>query len=70
MYASGDPVAIGRCVPIFDGFARAHHDLGPFTSSAATSRMFEVRGPMMVADDYDRPGVSARVFQKGPTGHR
>jgi 3-hydroxyisobutyrate dehydrogenase-like beta-hydroxyacid dehydrogenase len=34
------------------------------TSSAGTSRMFEVRGPMMVAGDYDRPGVSARVFQK------
>jgi 3-hydroxyisobutyrate dehydrogenase-like beta-hydroxyacid dehydrogenase len=34
------------------------------TSSAATSRMFEVRGPMMVAGDYDRPGVSARVFHK------
>lgn len=106
VYASGEPAAIERCVPIFEGFARAHHDLGPFgagskmkfvanllvaihnvaaaeafvlatkagidrqtvyeviTSSAATSRMFEVRGPMMVAGDYDRPGVSAQVFQK------
>lgn len=32
--------------------------------SAATSRMFEVRGPMMVAGHYDRPGVSGHVFQK------
>jgi 3-hydroxyisobutyrate dehydrogenase-like beta-hydroxyacid dehydrogenase len=34
------------------------------TSSAGTSRMLEVRGPMMIAGDYDRPGVSGRVFQK------
>lgn len=33
-------------------------------SSAATSRMFEVRGPMMVAGDYDQPGMPIRLFQK------
>ena len=30
VYASGDPAAIRRCVPVFQGFARAHHDLGEF----------------------------------------
>ncbi len=34
------------------------------TTGAGTSRMFEVRGPMMVAGDYDQPGVSGQVFQK------
>ena len=33
-------------------------------SGAGSSRMFEVRGPMMVAGDYDRAGMSVRVFQK------
>jgi len=30
VYASGDTAAISRCVPLFEGFARAHHDLGAF----------------------------------------
>ena len=30
VYASGDSAAIARCVPVFEGFARAHHDLGAF----------------------------------------
>jgi L-threonate 2-dehydrogenase len=30
VYASGDSAAIARCRSIFDGFARAHHDLGEF----------------------------------------
>ena len=30
VYASGDAAAIARCVPVFQGFARAHHDLGAF----------------------------------------
>ena len=30
VYASGDSAAIARCVPVFNGFARAHHDLGAF----------------------------------------
>ncbi|HEY9240887.1 MAG TPA: NAD(P)-dependent oxidoreductase [Streptosporangiaceae bacterium] len=31
---------------------------------AGTSRMFEVRGPAMVARDYARPGIRARVYDK------
>jgi 3-hydroxyisobutyrate dehydrogenase-like beta-hydroxyacid dehydrogenase len=27
---SGDPAALGRCGPVFVGFARSWHDLGPF----------------------------------------
>lgn len=34
------------------------------SGSAATSRMLEVRGPMMVAGDYGEPGVSGRIFRK------
>lgn len=30
VYASGDSAAINRCKLVFDGFARAHHDLGEF----------------------------------------
>jgi L-threonate 2-dehydrogenase len=30
VYASGDSSAMARCVPVFEGFARAHHDLGAF----------------------------------------
>ena len=30
VYASGPRAAIRRCIPVFDGFARAHYDLGPF----------------------------------------
>lgn len=30
VYASGDAAAIQRCVPVFEGFARARHDLGAF----------------------------------------
>lgn len=30
VYASGDTAAIARCVSVFEGFARAHHDLGVF----------------------------------------
>jgi 3-hydroxyisobutyrate dehydrogenase-like beta-hydroxyacid dehydrogenase len=31
---------------------------------AGTSRMFEVRGPIMAAGDYAAPGMRTRVFQK------
>lgn len=34
------------------------------SSGAGSSRMFEVRGPAMVAGDFDQPGMSVRVFQK------
>jgi L-threonate 2-dehydrogenase len=106
VYASGDARAIRDCVPIFAGFSRAHHDLGPFgtgskmkylanllvtihnvaaaealvlgmkagldparvydviSSGAGTSRMFEVRGPQMVAGEYDESGIAGRIFQK------
>lgn len=33
-------------------------------SGAGSSRMFEVRGPMMIAGDYDQPGVAGRIFAK------
>jgi len=38
------------------------HDL--ISAGAGTSRMFEVRGPMMVADRYDGAGVSVKLFHK------
>jgi L-threonate 2-dehydrogenase len=31
---------------------------------AGTSRMFEVRGPAMVARDYAQPGIRAQVYDK------
>jgi putative dehydrogenase len=30
VYASGDPQAIQTCGPVFNGFAKAHHDVGAF----------------------------------------
>jgi putative dehydrogenase len=32
--------------------------------SSGRSRMFEVRGPRMVKDDYDNPSMKVKVFQK------
>ena len=94
VYASGDSQAIASLADVFEGFSRAHYDLGEFgngsrmkfvanllvaihnvatgeafalgikaglapeqiyeviSNSAATSRIFEVRGPQMVAGDY------------------
>jgi L-threonate 2-dehydrogenase len=34
------------------------------SAGAGSSRMFEVRGPSMVEGDFDKPGMSVRVFQK------
>lgn len=34
------------------------------STSAATSRMFEIRGPLMVKDNYDDVGMSNRLYQK------
>jgi len=34
------------------------------TEGAGTSRMFEVRGPMMVADEYDEPSARMSMFMK------
>jgi 3-hydroxyisobutyrate dehydrogenase-like beta-hydroxyacid dehydrogenase len=33
-------------------------------NSAGASRMFQVRGPQMVADDYDSATISVKLFQK------
>ncbi len=106
VYGSGDKAAYEACVPIFDGFARAHYYLGGFASGsrmkfvanllvaihnvaaaealvlgmkagldaetiyrviadgAGSSRMFEVRGPMMVAGEYDDATMKIEVWQK------
>jgi 3-hydroxyisobutyrate dehydrogenase-like beta-hydroxyacid dehydrogenase len=106
VYASGDAKAIKRLRPLFAGFARATHDLGPFgngsrmkfvanllvaihnvasaeamvlgmkaglepqriydmvRSGAGNSRIFELRGPMMVRDRYDAPTMKVAVWQK------
>jgi 3-hydroxyisobutyrate dehydrogenase-like beta-hydroxyacid dehydrogenase len=104
-YASGPEAAYRRCVPVFEGFARAHRHLGPFGNgmkmkfitnllvaihnvaaaealtlarkagldlaqvlevvggSAGASRMFQVRGPRMVAGDYT-PMMRLTLWQK------
>jgi 3-hydroxyisobutyrate dehydrogenase-like beta-hydroxyacid dehydrogenase len=106
VYASGPKAAYRRCRRVFDGFARAHHLLGPFGhgskmkfvanllvaihnvsaaeaftlarkagldplqvyrvvgDGAGGSRMFQVRGPMMVADDYSDATMKVEVWQK------
>lgn len=106
VYASGDRDAISDCAPVFDGFARAHFDVGEFGNGskmkylanllvtihnlsaaeamvlgrkagldpdqivevigggAGTSRMFDVRAPMMAARDYDGAGIQVRTFAK------
>jgi L-threonate 2-dehydrogenase len=33
-------------------------------AGAGTSRMFEVRGPMMVADSYEKASISVKLYQK------
>lgn len=100
VYASGDTAAIASLTDVFEGFSRAHYDLGAFgngsrmkfvanllvaihnvatgeafalgikagldpetiyeviSNSAATSRIFEIRGPQMVAGDYSRASAS------------
>ncbi len=100
VYASGDTAAIASLTDVFEGFSRAHYDLGAFgngsrmkfvanllvaihnvatgeafalgikagldpetiyeviSNSAATSRIFEVRGPQMVAGDYSKASAS------------
>ena len=106
VYASGDAKTIKRLRPLFDGFARATHDLGAFgngsrmkfvanllvaihnvasaeamvlgmkagldpqliydmvVSGAGNSRIFELRGPMMVRNRYDEPTMKVVVWQK------
>ena len=100
VYASGDTAAIAGLTGVFEGFSRAHYDLGAFgngsrmkfvanllvaihnvatgeafalgikagldpetiyeviSNSAATSRIFEIRGPQMVAGDYSKASAS------------
>lgn len=106
VYASGESAAIARCADVFDGFSRAHFNVGAFGNGsrmkfvanllvaihnvaaaeamvlgmkagldpqaildvigagAGTSRMFEVRGPMMVANDYDEATMSVGLWRK------
>ena len=106
VYASGDSAAIAGLTGVFEGFSRAHYDLGEFgngsrmkfvanllvaihnvaageafalgikaglapqtiyeviSNSAATSRLFEVRGPQMVADDYTEVSASIEMQLK------
>lgn len=106
VYASGDSAAIARCAPVFDGFARGHHDLGAFGNGskmkfvanllvsihnvaaaeafvlgmkagldaqaiyrvvgdgAGGSRMFTVRGPLMIDDVYEPATMKVEIWQK------
>lgn len=106
VYASGDSAAIAHCIPVFQGFARAHHDLGAFGNGskmkfvanllvsihnvaaaeafvlgmkagldpaaiyrvvgdgAGGSRMFTVRGPLMVEDVYEPATMKVEIWQK------
>lgn len=104
--ASGERSAYSKCIPVFEGFARAHYLIGPFgdgskmkfianllvaihnvaaaeamvlgmksgldpaqvlkviSNGAGTSRMLEVRGPMMVKGDYSEATMKVAVWQK------
>ena len=106
VYASGETTEYELCVPVFEGFARAHYHVGKFGDGsrmkfianhlvaihnvaaaeafvlgmkagldaetiyrvigdgAGTSRMFEVRGPMMVEGNYDGATMKNEVWQK------
>ncbi|HEX6979466.1 MAG TPA: NAD(P)-dependent oxidoreductase [Alphaproteobacteria bacterium] len=106
VYGSGDRAAFDRCIPVFDGFSRGAHYLGPFGNGskmkfvanllvaihnvsaaeafvlgmkagldpetiykvvgdgAGSSRMFQVRGPMMVKGDYADATMKVDVWQK------
>ena len=106
VFASGGRAAYKQCIPVFEGFARAHFLIGPFgdgskmkfianllvaihnvaaaealvlgmksgldpalvlkvvTTGAGTSRMLEVRGPMMVKGDYSLATMKVSVWQK------
>ena len=104
--ASGERSAYRKCIPVFEGFARAHYLIGAFgdgskmkfianhlvaihnvaaaeamvlgmksgldpaqvlaviSNGAGTSRMLEVRGPMMVKGDYSEATMKVVVWQK------
>ncbi len=107
--ASGAKSDYNQCIPVFEGFARAHYLIGPFgdgskmkfianllvaihnvaaaeamvlgiksgldpaqvlkviANGAGTSRMLEVRGPMMVKGDYSEATMKVAVWQKDMT---
>ena len=109
VYASGDPKAIAKVMPVFAGFSRKTDNLGVFgngskmkyvanllvaihnvaaaeamvlgmkaglepeqifkyaNGGAGPSRMFEIRGPMMVNDDYSVPTMKNYLWQKDMT---
>ena len=104
--ASGERSAYRKCIPVFEGFARAHYLIGKFgdgskmkfianllvaihnvaaaealvlgmksgldpaqvlkviSNGAGSSRMLEVRGPMMVKGDYSDATMKVAVWQK------
>ena len=106
VYASGPRAACRRCVPVFEGFARAHYFLGAFGTGskmkfvanllvaihnvsaaealvlgmkagldpdamvkvlgdgAGSSRMLQVRGPMMAKRSYKDATMKVEVWQK------
>jgi 3-hydroxyisobutyrate dehydrogenase-like beta-hydroxyacid dehydrogenase len=106
VYASGPRAAIKRCLPVFEGFARGHYDLGRFGNGsrmkfaanllvaihnvsaaeavilarksginaalavkvlgdgAGSSRMLQVRGPMMAKRAYKDATMKVEVWQK------
>jgi L-threonate 2-dehydrogenase len=106
VYASGQRRAYRRCIPVFEGFARANFFLGPFGAGskmkflanllvaihnvstaeafvlglkagldpatmvkvlgdgAGSSRMLQIRGPMMVRNDYRDATMKVGVWQK------
>lgn len=106
VYASGPASAIKQAIPVFEGFARSHYNVGPFGAGskmkfianllvsihnvsaaeaivlgkkagldaalvykvigdgAGSSRMFQVRGPMMVEGDYSDATMKVKTWQK------
>ena len=106
VYASGPKAAYSRCIPVFEGFARAHVYLGAFGNGskmkylanllvaihnvaaaeavvlarkagmdpmlavqvlgdgAGSSRMLQVRGPMMAKGDYSDATMKVSVWEK------
>jgi putative dehydrogenase len=106
VYASGQRRAYRRCIPVFEGFARANFFLGAFGAGskmkflanllvaihnvstaealvlgikagldpatmvkvlgdgAGSSRMLQIRGPMMVRNDYRDATMKVGVWQK------
>ena len=106
VYASGDPAAYERALPVMRGFSRAQYHVGEFGTGmqmkyianllvtihnvaaaealtlarragldletvlevigqgAGTSRMFEVRGPVMAAETYGESTANIEIYKK------